>query len=241
VTRCRVCGARLDGAALCTQRSCRWKDAARRARARRSRQLAAVIRSARRRLAQGAARYGVQRAIPIAVLPANLARLTPLPARRHAAFRAHLLDQIREAAQRPGRPLAPETDCTNIPPAPIAAGCATCRGRCCTQGGEHAFVDFTTIRRFSARTGITAAPAIVRAYLRHLPTRSYRDSCVYHTAAGCNLPRQMRGDVCNQFYCGALLAHWQALIGPGTAKIAIAAADGSKVVRLSVVTTDERA
>jgi len=183
-------------------------------------------------LARAAARSGLGRpsAIPIAVLPANLAKLAPLPARRRAAFRAHLLEQIDEAS-RPERRRNRTCDASaNTPPPPIAAGCAACRGRCCNRGGEHAFVDFTTIRRYTAQTGVRAAPAIVQAYLRHLPLRSYRDSCVYHTAAGCNLPRTMRGDVCNQFYCGAILEQWQTLTRkPATI---IAAADGSQVIRL---------
>ena len=189
-------------------------------------------------LARAAARSGVRRpsAIPIAVLPANLAKVAPLPARRRAAFRAHLLEQIGEAAKRERRlnPNSAGSD-SAAPPPPIAAGCAACRGRCCNRGGEHAFVDFTTIRRYTAQTGVRAAPAIVQAYLRYLPLRSYRDSCVYHTAAGCNLPRTMRGDVCNQFYCGAILKQWQTLTREPTT--IIAAADGSQVIRLR--TTDQ--
>ena len=41
-------------------------------------------------------------------------------------------------------------------------------------------------------------------YLGKLGGTTYRGSCIYHGAAGCELPREMRSDTCNGFYCADL-------------------------------------
>ena len=43
------------------------------------------------------------------------------------------------------------------------------------------------------------------AYLDRVGSRTYRGSCLYHQADGCALPREMRSDLCNRFFCKALL------------------------------------
>jgi len=222
---------------VCERRACRWRDALQRTAARRRARRAAVARAALTALERAAERLRLNHPRPLAVtvVPANTRRLAPLPAQRRRAFRAHLLEQIGEAARPGGRGPRREPISIEAPPPRLAAGCATCRGHCCGRGGEHAFIDFATIRRYTARTGISDAPAIARAFLRHLPALSYRGSCVYHTATGCSLPRAMRGDVCNRFYCGPLLEQWAALTRPGGSTTALAAADAQTLVRLAIV------
>jgi hypothetical protein len=49
------------------------------------------------------------------------------------------------------------------------------------------------------------AEEIVDHYLSRLPQQSLRGSCVFHAENGCNLPREMRSDVCNQHLCNSLV------------------------------------
>ncbi len=41
--------------------------------------------------------------------------------------------------------------------------------------------------------------------MEHLGTKTFVDSCVYHTKTGCCLPRTMRSDTCNEFLCDTLI------------------------------------
>jgi hypothetical protein len=47
---------------------------------------------------------------------------------------------------------------------------------------------------------------VLAAYLDRLVHRTETHSCVNHGANGCSLPREMRSDTCNDFYCGTLSA-----------------------------------
>jgi hypothetical protein len=40
--------------------------------------------------------------------------------------------------------------------------------------------------------------------LERLPAESVLDSCVYHSATGCSLPRELRSETCNRHLCGKL-------------------------------------
>lgn len=182
--------------------------------------------------------------MPIAVVPANRQRLARLSARRRREFAAHLDEVIAEALQiqrtRTAARSRGQAPLPGAPPAGVANGCATCRGHCCRLGATHAFVDAATVQRLIEGTGTSAPRALARAFLQRLPVVSYRGSCVYHTRAGCNLPRAMRADICNRFYCGGLLERWAALRAPPPTGFAIAAADAGTLLRLTVVKEPQR-
>jgi hypothetical protein len=243
VERCPGCGAEIDSrqvarAGACSSRSCRRKLANQRERERLKTQRAAAATAARAAVAPLGARLGVAEPdrVPVVVLPANTRRLQSLPASRRRAFRANLLEAIAAATQRRVRARrAPGASPDGGVPPAIAAGCATCAGFCCRLGAEHAFLDADAIRRYVQRTGTTGVGAITRAFLRHLPAVSYQSSCVYHAASGCSLPREMRAEICNRFYCGPLREHWTALAELGERRAVLAAADAGSLVRLAVV------
>lgn len=243
VQRCRGCGAPLDAqqaarAGACSNRSCRRKLANQRERERLKTQRAAAATAARAAVTPLGARLGVAEPdrLPVVVLPVNTRRLQSLPASRRRAFRANLLAAIAAATQRRVRARRADRAAPDggVPPA-IAAGCATCAGFCCRLGAEHAFLDADAIRRYVQRTGTTGVGAITRAFLRHLPAVSYRSSCVYHAATGCSLPREMRAEICNRFYCGPLREHWPALAELGEGRAVLAAAEAGSLVRVAVV------
>ena len=43
-------------------------------------------------------------------------------------------------------------------------------------------------------------------YLSRIPDVAHQDSCIFHGADGCALPRELRSDVCNNFECNGLLS-----------------------------------
>jgi hypothetical protein len=173
----------------------------------------------------------------VAVVPANTRRLTTLPARRRRALREYLRECIDEAWRLGGlrRPRLAPDGTESGGRARLAAACATCRGHCCGRGGDHAFLDIDAMRGYIGRTRPRSPAAVLRAFLRHVPAHSYRDSCVYHGRDGCTLPRTMRANVCNVFYCKALHDQRDLLTAMGKDPLLIGAADGLRLVRLQVL------
>lgn len=161
--------------------------------------------------------------VPLALVPTTDRRGFPgsiapapeparrLPRRRRRAFRAHMRQVAAAVEAKPEEPPDPPAYVTmppsEIPPAEgalLGAACAACGGRCCREGGERAYITPRTVRRWlAAHPGARPSDAVV-AYAAYLPTTSVPRSCVYHTATGCALPRAMRSDVCNVFFCDGL-------------------------------------
>ena len=147
---------------------------------------------------------------PLARVPAHAERTTRLPARRRRLFREHLRRMVAEAAARPAPAgYDPTTWCEEPPPTPelaavLGRACGVCRGQCCRLGGERAYVSEETIRRHRAAHPEADDEQVVDAYMAHLATRTYADSCVYHAPGGCTLPRDMRAGICNRFLCDGL-------------------------------------
>ena len=145
-------------------------------------------------------------------------RFSALPKTRKAAFLSHL-DALLEAAQgsmepassasgRPGdigNPMRRDSSDSNEVGAPgsiLGNVCAACQGSCCRAGGTHAFLDAARVREILAQHG--NADDVRAAYESRFPETSVRGSCVFHGAAGCRLPRGLRGGLCNRFECPGL-------------------------------------
>ena len=168
------------------------------------------------------------------IIPACTARLTPLPQRRWRAFRDHL-NRLISAAHALPRLRMPEPEFTATTPTPpdrlqtvLAQACACCRGRCCTGGGNQAYLDVATVQRYRTLHPEQRPRHILAAYLDRIGPRSYQDSCIYHQARGCGLTRDMRADLCNRHFCTAL-QHFQTQQPPGAPVrgLFIAADDGA--------------
>jgi hypothetical protein len=182
-------------------------------------------------------------AFPVAPLPRYLGRTTRLPAARRRALAERLaglataLLARRAGEGRPARP--PSRDVAAAPPDPPPSGelatvlgraCGRCRGHCCRNGAEHAYLDEEAVGRWlDAHPGATAAD-VVAAYVAHLGARTYEGSCVYHGRHGCTLPRDMRAALCNRFFCGELRT-FQASVAAGAPARAFFASDPGDGVR----------
>ena len=79
--------------------------------------------------------------------------------------------------------------------------CALCRGGCCTEGGDHAYISPVLLRRQLDASSDLSGQQLVSVYMSVLPDESIAGSCINHGINGCVLPREMRSDVCNHFLC----------------------------------------
>lgn len=146
--------------------------------------------------------------VPVALVPRHRAPIRPAVARRQRAFEATLRALVAFV-----RAHGPEHDDRTLEhPAPhdgpsaalVAATCAACRGACCANGGEHAFLRTRTLREVMAAHPAWGDEDVIAAYLAHLPLRAMQNGCVYQGARGCTLPREMRSAICNAYLCAGL-------------------------------------
>ena len=137
-------------------------------------------------------------------LPANEQTTTPLPDERRGTFAVNVRAAIDRALSDPDRPVPESPEAPASRSALIGSACAACRGSCCRHGGEHAFLYPDHFRRYLRDHPGTDPQALLAAYVARLPAETYHDSCVYHTAGGCALPRELRSNLCNAFLCGPL-------------------------------------
>jgi hypothetical protein len=140
------------------------------------------------------------------VVPSGPARRAKLAQRRLTAYRHHLEAVVSEAAACAGAVASVD------PLAKAASGsspiqqhlCGLCRGGCCTQGGDRAYLTVDTVRRVMRQQPQWSPADLVQAYMDRVAPRTERESCINHTKDGCSLPREMRSDVCNNYACASL-------------------------------------
>lgn len=149
---------------------------------------------------------------PITHLPSSRRKRTRLPKWRQREFQRHLQELIAEvvaagwdtpasapAAQGvPAVPASPELDAVS------GRACAGCQGHCCLTGGTHAYMTPATIRRYHEANPAKSPAEVEADYLARLRPLTYKLSCVFHGRQGCHLPREMRADLCNQWFCSEL-------------------------------------
>jgi hypothetical protein len=150
-------------------------------------------------------------------IPSFGTRLAELPARRRRAFRRDLIRLIRQADNHDVASSAVES---GLPPTPevkavLNGACSLCRGFCCSNGSDHAYLVARTIHRFRTRFPGLAPRDVVTAYADHLGHETVDGSCIFHGPAGCRLPREMRSDTCNDYFCPELVDFWGESEGRG--------------------------
>lgn len=137
--------------------------------------------------------------IELAGFDAPVARV---PAGRRNALAEYLHDLLA-SAQPPlragaARPEAPDEAQR------LLDACAACRGHCCRNGGDHAFLGATTLGQVWSEAPELSREALVARYLHAVPERSFEGSCIFHAEAGCSLPKPMRSQLCRDYQCGSL-------------------------------------
>lgn len=173
----------------------------------------------------------------VGLIPANTRETARLPASTRRIFLTRLAKHLDTLfATSPTAEAAAMTAHTiaAMDPAPsdradaaaiLGLSCGTCRGECCTAGGDHAFLRADSLARVRAQHPEASGALLLSSYAAHLPTRHYRGSCVYHTTVGCALPRTMRSNICNRYLCGGLTQLKRALESTESTAAFVGAAD----------------
>ena len=79
--------------------------------------------------------------------------------------------------------------------------CGMCKGGCCAAGSDHAYLSVSTVRRFMDDNPTLSPTQVLDAYMEELADETVEDSCINQTSRGCGLPRKMRSNTCNSYYC----------------------------------------
>jgi hypothetical protein len=172
---------------------------------------------------------------PVALVPRHRARVRRTAARRQAAFVARLRALIAFVRTHD----AGDDERTLEHPAPlgvtatrvVVATCSACRGKCCGNGGDHAFLRTSTIREFIAAHPSLDDGGVIAAYVDHLPARAMHPGCVYQGTRGCTLPRDMRSAICNAYLCVGLQNAVDASVEGQTRGVFVAHREGEVVTR----------
>lgn len=224
---CRSCGADIDAfqavgqAGVCERFECRAAESRRRQAEDRAIEAGRRER-ARTRLEADGADPGV---VSWSVTPFNGAEVVPLTQERRAAFLDYLRRTVAEAVEGgdagsdagsgagSGGASGADSDPNEGrfgPPGPgearaLAAGCGTCRGWCCRQGGTHAFLTAERIARLLRERPELHPDGVPALYASHLEETHLEGGCVFQGETGCRLPRDVRGDTCNDYFCPDLV------------------------------------
>ncbi|MEZ5585314.1 MAG: hypothetical protein R3F37_23510 [Candidatus Competibacteraceae bacterium] len=156
----------------------------------------------------------------VLAIPTGLNKISKIPSQRIDNYRSHLENMIAEAVslgetgqvpidqQAPVRErlTALDKQMAEIPELQRLSDyvCGFCKGGCCAKGGDSAYIEAITIKRYLDASPEVSADELVEKYLSCLGESSITDSCINQTALGCCLPRELRSDVCNSFYCDPL-------------------------------------
>jgi len=82
--------------------------------------------------------------------------------------------------------------------------CCICKGGCCASGKDHAYLSVFSVRRFMDENPDLTADEVLQLYISKIASESVDNSCINQTLTGCVLPRNMRSDICNGYYCDEL-------------------------------------
>ena len=191
-------------------------------------------------------RFGVRQpnSFLIALIPAATHQISRLPAQRRCAFRDQLKSLIERAAARPPLPPEPLQEDSSAEDARLQAAsgnaCACCQGSCCRGGAHtHAYLGVETLQRYMAAHPDHSPRKVLASYMRHIDDTTCEGSCVYHRADGCSLPREMRADICNQFYCAGLREFRANVPATGAARGFFVATTDDEIQRAALVDEEQ--
>jgi len=100
--------------------------------------------------------------------------------------------------------------------------CTMCKGGCCASGKEHAYLSVFSIRRYMDNNPDLSADDILNLYISYISPESINNSCINQRVSGCALPRELRSDICNGYYCDPLKKYHKKMMPMNTAKTVLA-------------------
>jgi hypothetical protein len=165
--------------------------------------------------------------------------LVPISAARVRRLRKHLGEMLREAKALKivASPYPPEP--TGFAATVARAACSLCRGWCCRNGGDDAYLDEQTMARIRRDRPQLDTQALLRTYVARVPVLAYQDSCIFHGKRGCTLDRSLRADICNGYFCRSLGTYVTS--GETRAPITVVAGNGDNIRTSPVLVPSEDA
>ena len=144
--------------------------------------------------------------LPVMV-PRNDKAAVPISPERVRRLRKHLVVTLRtlrsmKNSEHSVSPLRPEPE--GFAGRVARTACSLCKGWCCRNGEDNAFLDEGTMARVRCAKSALDVRAVLRLYVERVPKVGYEDSCIFHGKQGCTLDRSLRSDVCNSYFCGGL-------------------------------------
>ncbi|MCW9047016.1 MAG: hypothetical protein OQK46_02965 [Gammaproteobacteria bacterium] len=100
--------------------------------------------------------------------------------------------------------------------------CTMCKGGCCASGKEHAYLSVFSMRRYMDANPDLTGHDILNIYTSHIQSESIIDSCINQTSSGCALPRELRSDICNGYYCDPLKQYHKNMLNIDAPKVILA-------------------
>jgi hypothetical protein len=171
--------------------------------------------------------------LPVMV-PRSDRRLVPLSPERVEKLREHLRKALLDLGKARRRVTAVSPEPAGFQAVVAKTACSLCRGVCCRNGDDDAFLDDRTLVRLRLADPKITDHAIMQLYLARVPEAVYQDSCIFHGKRGCTLDRSMRADVCNAYFCGGLRAYMKAKAEPTV----VLAGEGDKMRSSPVLMPD---
>jgi hypothetical protein len=139
------------------------------------------------------------------VVPGLRSPLRATLSERRDRLHDHIARAVAESAEHDPEFVPEAADAAFSSPTPaIATACALCRGFCCRNGGDRAYIDAGTLRRIRSQRPGTSADELIASYTDAVPERSVEHSCIFHGVRGCALPRDLRSSTCNDYLCEPL-------------------------------------
>ena len=144
--------------------------------------------------------------LPVMV-PRNDKAAVPISPERVRRLRKHLVVPLRtlrsmKNSEHSVSPLRPEPE--GFAGRVARTACSLCKGWCCRNGEDNAFLDEGTMARVRCAKSALDVRAVLRLFVERVPEVGYEDSCIFHGKQGCTLDRSLRSDVCNSYFCGGL-------------------------------------
>lgn len=141
-----------------------------------------------------------------------LKRIISEAAAEHSAASEILYDQHHDAHEKLAKL---EEEFSNNPALrPISDKlCGICKGGCCASGEEHAYHSVATIKHYMDAHPDISEQGLLELFLFYIGSETIDDACINQTKTGCTLPRELRSDICNGYYCDSLKSYHRKLAG----------------------------
>ena len=134
-------------------------------------------------------------------LPGFAAPLASVGKVRCDALLAHL-DRLLPSSHAAYGPPSPTRRPVQSAGSPDA--CRACKGYCCRNGGDMAFLTDQALRVVWSEQPHTRKGDLIAAYANSIPDVASEGSCIFHAEHGCNLPDQLRSVICKTYLCDPL-------------------------------------